>query len=380
MSTLKVQNLQNPSANTPAIVLDTNGNMAVNGGLAMSSSFMRNKIINGDMRIDQRNAGNSVTGNDTVFGVDRWCIEAAQTSKFTIQQNAGSVVPPPGFTNYLGITSSSAYSSLPNDYFNIVQRIEGYNVSDLDFGKSTARTITVSFWVRSSLTGTFGGSLRNAGGSRSYPFTYTISSANTWEQKSVVIPGDTTGTWPTTNAGCMHLYFNLGSGSNLSGTAGSWYSANYVNATGGTSIVGTNAATWYITGVQLEVGTVATPFERRQYGQELALCQRYYYLHCSGSALTVGGGSQLAAGEADVIVNFPVSMRVPPVLVATSGTDYYTFFRGSTADNFNSFTIYRPTNTTAIIYNATEIAGTAGAAGICFTNNASSYIAFNAEL
>lgn len=282
------------------------------------AAMFRNRIINGDMRIDQRNAGSSVTGNDGVFGVDRWCIEGSQSSKFTIQQNAGSVTPPAGYTNYLGITSSSSYSSLTGDYFNIVQRIEGYNVADLDFGKSTAKTVTISFWVRSSLTGTFGGSLRNAGGNRSYPFTYTILSANTWEQKTVTITGDTTGTWPTTNGGSLHIYFNLGTGTQYSGTAGSWAAQNYVNATGCTSVLGTNGATWYITGVQLEVGSVATLFERRSFGIELALCQRYFW--CSDpdnpKGSTAGVCSYYATGTDRAMgsIWFPTEMRSVPVI------------------------------------------------------------------
>ncbi len=238
---------------------------------------MVNRIINGSMNIDQRNAGASVTqtGNG-YFSLDRWYTFSAQSSKFSLQQNAGSVTPPAGFTNYLGATSLSAYSVLAGDYFNVLQKVEGFNTADLSWGTASAASVTVSFWVRSSLTGTFGGSIQNSAQTRSYPFSYTISTANTWEQKTVTIPGDTTGTWLTTNGTGLAVIFNLGAGSTFSGTANAWATANYTNPTGAVSVVGTSGATFYITGVQLEKGSTATSFDYRPYGTELALCQRYF--------------------------------------------------------------------------------------------------------
>jgi hypothetical protein len=245
---------------------------------ASSPYVLKNRIINGDMVIDQRNAGASVTASATstfTYTLDRWAYYATQTNKYTVQQDAGAVTPPVGFNDYLGVTSSSAYSVAAGDLFLIKQSIEGYNVADLAWGTANAKTVTLSFWVRSSLTGTFGGAVGNSAGNRQYPFSYTISSANTWEQKTITIAGDTTGTWLTTNGNGLSLYFGLGVGSTYLGTAGAWGTSAY-SATGATSVVGTNGATWYITGVQLEVGSTATPFERRLYGQELINCQRYY--------------------------------------------------------------------------------------------------------
>ena len=239
----------------------------------------KNRLINGAMVIDQRNAGASVapTSTSNAYAVDRFSAYATQNSKFTIQQNAGSVTPPTGFSNYLGATSSSAYSVLAADYFGFFQYIEGFNTADLGFGTANASTVTLSFWVRSSLTGTFGGSLTNSAYNRTYPFTYTISAANTWEQKSITVAGDTTGTWVgATNGIGMRVFFSLGTGSTSSGTAGSWAGTGYLSATGATSVVGTNGATFYITGVQLEKGVTATSFDYRPYGTELQLCQRYY--------------------------------------------------------------------------------------------------------
>jgi len=251
-------------------------NDASGGVLAPISSVMRNRIINGQMVLDQRNAGASVTPTDGQYLLDRWLVEVSQTSKLSVQQNAGSVTPPTGFTNYFGVTSLSAYSIVASDYFTIEQRIEGFNIADLGWGTANAKTITLSFWVYSSLTGTFGGSLVNSGNSRSYPFTYTISAANTWEQKTITVAGDTSGTWLRTNGIGMIISLSLGMGSTRSGTAGAWAAGNFLSATGATSVVGTNGATFYITGVQLEVGTQATSFEYRQYGTEFALCCRYF--------------------------------------------------------------------------------------------------------
>jgi hypothetical protein len=260
-----------------SMILDgTNGASFNDGslqGAAASPYVLKNRIINGDMRIDQRNAGASVTANDQVFSLDRWKTYTSQSSKMTAQQSTTAAV---GFTNSLKITSSSAYSVTSSDYFCLAQPIEGLNTSDLAWGTANAKTVTLSFQVYSSLTGTFGGVLANSAWDRSYPFTYTISSANTWTTISVTVAGDTSGTWLTTSGIGMLVVFGLGVGTTKSGTAGSWAATQYISATGATSVVGTNGATWYVTGVQLEIGSSATPFERRLYGQELANCQRYY--------------------------------------------------------------------------------------------------------
>jgi len=266
----------------PVTISGTNGVTFPDSSLqaaAASPYVLKNRIINGDFRIDQRNNGASVTASTTgneIYTLDRWSYYASQASKFTVQQNAAAVTPPAGFTNYLGITSSSAYSITSSDWFTIKQSIEGFNGSDLGWGTANAKTVTLSFWVRSSLTGTFGGSVRNSLGNRSYPFSYSIPVANTWTLISITIAGDTTGTWATDNTTFAQIFFGLGVGSSNSGTAGAWAASGFGSATGATSVVGTNGATFYITGVQLEQNTSATPFERRLYNQELANCQRYF--------------------------------------------------------------------------------------------------------
>jgi hypothetical protein len=291
-----------------------------------SSAVATNRIINGAMVFDQRNAGASITPTNTQYTLDRYWAWLTQASKFTVQQNAGAVTPPAGFSYYLGVTSSSAYSVVAADYFAIVQTIEGYNIADLAWGTASAATVTLSFWVRSSLTGTFGGSLENSAQNRSYPFTYTISSANTWTQISVTIAGDTSGTWLTTNGKGIQINWGLGVGTTNSGTAGAWAAVGLISATGAVSVVGTSGATFYITGVQLEKATSASSFGFRQYTDELCLCQRYY---CKSYDLSVVAGTASTNGYISQVCNnsstqlfaysaFPVRMRTNPTITLYS--------------------------------------------------------------
>ena len=291
------------------------GTTATINGYTPTASNMagRNKIINGNMVIDQRNAGAIVTPTNAQFITDRWQTALTQASKYSAQQNAGSVTPPAGFINYLGITSLSAYSVISSDVFMIRQAIEGLNVSDLDWGSANAKTVTLSFWVRSSLTGTFGGALTNSDGTRSYPFSYTISAANTFEQKTITIAGDTSGTWLKTNGVGVFLNFGLGVGTTYSGTAGAWAGSALYSATGATSVVGTSGATFYITGVQLEAGSSATEFEYRQYGTELALCQRYFENVKFGATC----GARWSTSDWTGYVSFCVTKRATPTVTIT---------------------------------------------------------------
>jgi hypothetical protein len=346
----------------------------------------KNRLINSDMRIDQRNAGASVTPTDGQYLVDRWQGLQAVASKYSAQQNAGAVTPPVGFTNYLGATSLSSYSVGASEYFALRQSIEGFNVADLGWGTANAVPITLSFWVRSSLTGTFGGALQNAASNRFYAFSYSISSANTWEQKTVIIAGDTTGTWATNNTAGLRLTFGIGVGSTLSIAAGVWGATAALSATGATSVVGTNGATFYITGVQLEKGSTATSFDYRPYGTELALCQRYcinYRSADSASAYyTYGYGNNLATTRCDVGFRFPVQMRVTPTLTTTG-----------TAANYAIYEAVGVVGCSAIPYisagnqlNAQIVATTAGSltagrgSSLISNNNNTSYLLFTAEL
>jgi len=316
-------------------------------GLASSAQFtgFKNRIINGAMVIDQRNAGASVTATTAnLYSLDRFQAVASQSSKYTVQQNAASVTPPTGFINYLGVTSSSAYSVLVGDYFSIQQIVEGLNIADLAWGTASAATVTLSFWVRSSLTGTFGGVVKNNGGSRSYPFAYTISAANTWENKTITIPGDTTGTWLTTNGAGILLNFGLGSGSTYTATADAWVGSNIVQPTGTTSVVGTNGATFYITGVQLEKGSTATSFDYRPYGTELALCQRYCVAF-SSSGGDVGIGAAATAAIGQTCIALPVPGRVAPTgIVSSSSWVFNNYGSGNGGTGALTFASATPTN------------------------------------
>jgi len=379
--------LQLQAAGTTVATIQSTGlNLGSNGVVFSDSSsqtaaaspyVLKNRIINGAMVVDQRNAGASVTPTATGFNLDRWSLEISQASKLSVQQNAGSVTPPAGFVNYLGITTVSAYTPSASESFNLRTFIEGYNIADLNWGTANAKTITLSFQVYSSLTGTFGGALRNDGNNRSYPFTYSIPAANTWTTISITIAGDTTGTWNTTNQRGIAVIFGLGVGSTNSGTAGAWAAANYQSATGATSVVGTGSATFYLTGVQLEVGTSATPFERRLYNQELANCQRY----CCNISLTAAGDFGVGActsGGVQAFVPYPVTMRSAPTVTFSTAGNFLI------ADGTAGYTV-TSTGTSNITTNQTTAnmgasGTTGGRSGLLRWNTGTAFILSSAEL
>jgi len=317
----------------------TNGVTFNDGSLQKTSAQtgFRNRIINGDMRIDQRFAGAATANTINGYVVDRFQVSQSTSGKLIAQQNAGSVTPPSGFTNYLGVTSQSSYSVTSSDFFLVQHALEGLNISDLAWGTASAKTVTVSFWVRSSLTGTFGGSLRNSANNRSYPFSYSISSANTWEQKTITVSGDTTGTWETGNGAGIWLALGLGAGSTNSGTAGAWAGGFFLSTTGATSVVGTNGATFYITGVQLEAGSTATDFERRPIGTELALCQRYFIAYEFGTGTdTIVNSHFLNGNTQSASLSLPVTMRALPT--GEFGTTVGTFWNATSSAALNTAT------------------------------------------
>ena len=291
---------------------------------------MKNRIINGACMIDQRNAGASLTPADGVYSLDRWRCFQSVSSKYSVQQNASSVTPPTGFINYLGATSLSAYTPTGNNYFFLSQAIEGLNCADLAWGTANAQTVTLSFWVRSSLTGSFGVIIYNSGYSRTYPILYTINSANTWEYKTITIAGDTTGTWLTTSGIGIGVGFSLGAGPTASAASGSWTSAGSIfGVTGQTQVVGTIGATFYITGVQLEKGSTATSFDYRPYGTELQLCQRYYQFN------TATAGYSNSTTTVNAAISGSSVMRATPTVSLYNGTsaviDYNVNYRNASS-------------------------------------------------
>ena len=374
MSTLAVNTITNAAG----------GNTAQINGMtptAQSLQGFRNRIINGNMVIDQRNAGASISvSTDTgIYSVDRFKVAANGGGVFSAQR---STTVPVGFTNSLLITVTTADASIAaGDYYQVQQRIEGFNVADFGLGTASAINFTVSFWVRSSLTGTFGGSLYNSAANRSYPFTYVVSAANTWEQKTFTVAGDTSGTWTTDNTAGLTLNFSLGAGSTYTDSAaGSWVGSLEFGASGQINPIATNGATFYITGVQLEAGSVATPFEQIDYGRELIMCQRYYAkLSTNASNLFTAYGSGFAASSttASIFIKYPQTMRSSPtanfnlvgvndnsvqVGVTSLGSGYFGFDSAFlTVVNTSGLTANRPVLLLA-------------------NNSASGYVDFSAEL
>jgi hypothetical protein len=280
----------------------------------------RNKIINGAMVIDQRNAGAAVTltsGNN--FPVDRFVAAYSGSATITAQRSTNA---PAGFKNSILFTVSSGAAPASNTVARCLQSIEGFNASDFNFGSADAKPVTLSFWAKSSLTGIFGGSVQSGTSSGNYVFQYSISSADTWEYKAISIPAATVGTWNTDNSVGVMVSFDLGSGTDFETTANSWNTGiNDWRASGNVQLSATTGATFQITGVQLEAGDTATPFEHRSYGQELALCQRYFRRITSGTAGSggiVAYGGQTSTTQAVLYSALNTTMRATPTGVFSS--------------------------------------------------------------
>ena len=362
------------SISTAQVVTLTNALLEASGGTGTTIGYngFKNRIINGAMGIDQRNAGASVTPTNGQYTLDRWAAQLSQASKFTVQQSSTA---PVGFINSLKVTSSSAYTVGSSEVFLINQYIEGLNVTDLAWGTANAKTVTLSFQVYSSLTGTFGGSIADSSQAYSYPFTYSIPTANTWTTISITIAGPTAGTWLTTNGIGIRIWFGLGVGATLSGTAGAWTATGYYSATGAVSVVGTSGATFYITGVQLEKGSTATSFDYRPYGTELSLCQRYYYKATASQNFTnFAIGRSYSSTEGTACFTLPVPMRGTPTgsTPTVSGNFTYSLTVLLPAANYTS-------NNHVMTMNCTG-AFTANGAFAVEAANTNAFIAWSAEL
>jgi hypothetical protein len=311
--------------------------LAVNIAQSGSNNVtFRNRIINGAMVIDQRNAGASITPTNGQYCVDRWQNAVNVSSKYSCQQVADA---PAGFTYSLKATSLSAYTIGAGELAGFRQYIEGYNIADLNEGTANAKSFTLSFWVKSSLTGTFGGVVSNDN-DRTWAFTYTISSANTWKYETITITGQTGGTWLTTNGAGLSVIFSLACGSTYLTTPNQWNSNNSYGATGQGSVLATNSATWQVTGVQLEAGTTASPFEYRQYGTELALCQRYFEKSfAQGTAPAEGVDNNFQTGGAGYATN---GLYIPNVgfKVTKRTTATVTIFRPNVVATAGNFAVY----------------------------------------
>lgn len=292
---------------TNAMTIDSSGNVMLGSNYLTPYTGFKNRIINGDMRIDQR--GSATTPATSAYGVDRFSLHPT-TGAVTWGQVTDA---PAGFINSSKWTVTSAASPAAGAYNMVRQIIEGVNIADLGWGTANAKTVTLSFWVKASITGTYGIGLINSAEDTSYVAEYTISSANTWEYKTIYVPGATSGTWLTNNSNGIRCAFDLGSGTNYNGTAGVWQSGWKQRTSGCVTPIGTNGATFYITGIQLEKGSVATPFEQRPYGTELALCQRYYQKNARFAWTNVATGNWNSSHCA-----WKVTMRASPTVITYS--------------------------------------------------------------
>jgi hypothetical protein len=283
-------------------------------------SGFRNKIINGDMRVDQRNNGASVSVTGDGFGNRQFPVD-----RFNIQKNSTCVISGiqtsdvptgQGFSNALRAQVTTADATIAaGDYASISHRFEGYNVADLHYGTTNAKTATLSFWVKSSISGTYCVALTNYADSRAIPINYSINSPDTWEYKTITISGDTTGTWEKTNSGGMNMAWTLGAGTDYQATNNTWTGSVELATSSQTQWISTLNATFFITGVQLESGTVATPFERRSFGQELALCQRYFSYFNVAADWNAASNSYYGTS-----ITFSQTMRAQPTITAPSPT------------------------------------------------------------
>jgi hypothetical protein len=346
----------------------------------------KNRIINGGMQISQRN-GTTATTTTNAYTLDRWNAYQNTTGSMTVQQSS---VAPAGFTNSLAVAITGTAVSLGTNIALVRQYIEGYNIADLGYGTSNSKTVTLSFWVQSSATGTYCGTVQDAGDDYAYAFTYSIASANTWQQVSITIPGTSSGTWNTTNGRGLDITFQLAGTGSL--TANTWQAngtgGNYYYATSAQTNLFAASNTFYITGVQLEKGTQATSFDYRPYGTELQLCQRYcinynsasangtYYRYVTMTCPTTTG----LAGE----FPFPVTMRATPS-VTTTGTasNYAALFQTSTIA-CSAIPAVGGDGSSPWSVNLQSSVASGLTAGYCATlmsnNNNTSYLLFSAEL
>ena len=389
MSILKVDAIRHNSATSDAITTAADGTCTAKltsiGGGGLSH---RNLILNGRFDVFQRFLpGSQVVCNSgsNTYCMDRWYARGeGSKGVFTFfQQDIQSEAQGAHAAARVQVTTTSTPAT--NDVYKIAQRIEGVNVRHLHFGTSSAKTITLSFLTKSSVTGTHGGSLMNSAQNRAYPFTYTISSANTWEQKSITIPGDTGGTWVTNTGIGLELNFDMGTAeSNYRRPAGSWYAGRAEGADGAVQLITQSSANWYVTKVQLEIGDTATSFEHLTYPEELARCQRYYYMHARGANKNIGQATVYQDNNLFVQLQFPVTMRAAPSRDVASGSSFFRAYSNGGNSGFNTFSGSWNTQTNGTGLNAYSNDGvsgrSAGHSAMIITNHADAYLGFNAEL
>ena len=384
MSTLKVGAIKGVSASSDAITVANDGTCTANITNNLSN---RNKVINGAMTISQRGTSFTASGTGSGYGIDRFQENFSMDGGYTLTQSTTS---PDGFANSMKVDVTSADTSLAAGQFvEIKHKIEAQDLQDLAFGTSAAKTVTLSFYVRSNKTGNYAFAIQQSDNSfKQASFQYTISSADTWERKTIVIAGDTSGVINDDNGDGLILMWALAAGSNLTGgslrstfttrVAADQYAGQGVNLLDSTS------NEWYITGIQLEVGEHATDFEHRSFAQEIVLCKRYYRIlqDASGGAIYMGAVAyNYDVNSVVVQVNFETEMRATPTLNNTSGTNYYRFYRNSGYVDINAMNAINGMNKYGGGFNNSDSGnGTAGQAGAIVLNNTAAKIAFDAEI
>ena len=298
---------------------------ALNGG---AIAGFRNRIINGDMRITQR--GTSFPAATNSVNLDRWQWGKSGAMVCTVSQSTD--VPDSTFqSSYKVDVTTADFSISSTEYAIVIQRIEGYDVRDL-----IGTTFTLSFWVKSPKTGTHCVGFRNESQDRSFIKEYSVAVANTWEYKTITVPGGliTSGGWNWTNGAGLEVSFALATGLTYRTAANSWATGNFLATSNQVNVMDSTANDFFLAGVQLEVGSSATPFERRPIGTELALCQRYFWSSSTAQGYPIGSGQAFGASTAGYVVALPVPMR--SIFVTAGANNLYATSAGGGNVLFNT--------------------------------------------
>lgn len=349
-----------------------------------SQQNFRNIIINGDMSIAQRSTSESITSGG-YYTVDRFNMPINTMGTFTVSQSTDTPTGQGFRTSTKYDCTTADASPAAGDFIRFEQYVEAQNLQYLKFGTANAESLTLSFWVKSTKTGTYIAELRNFDGSRTICNSYTINVSNTWEKKTITVAGDTDGSGAFNNDNGLGLacIFYLGAGSDftsgtLQTTWGSVVSAN--RAVGQVNLADNTANEWFITGIQLEAGTTASDFEFLPIDVSLGRCSRYYQVIASGATAYFCNGTAQSATNAYGVLHLPVRMRTTPTGSVVSGTNYYRFISFDADDNINSVNATGQTDSIVNIGNSTEISQTQGRAGLFTCLNAASFVACQAEL
>ena len=350
---------------TSGQVLKTDGSGALS--FATQLTGHRNMVVNGGMTVSQRYETSEYTPTNNEWTLDQMRYDLSQSGKFKVQQVTDA---PAGFSHSMKVTSLSAYTSGASDYFLLQNFIEGTDSARLGWGTSDAQTVTLSFYVKSSIAGVHACGIRNQAYNRSKTETYTINNANTWERKTVTFTGDTSGTWLTSTNSGLKINFDLGSGSNfVASSTGTWLSTPDFITSNSVKVLATNGATWYITGIQLEVGDTVTSYEHKSYGEEIAKCQRYYYLlyrrgSSSDGNICIGGlGSCYTGTSIYIDLGFPTQMRAAPTLEVPSGSDRFQSCVAAACQTFDNIGIVHSQKNCSGLYGTLASSRTAGQVG-----------------